>query len=171
MKSELGEREEVKGDSFDPAPLLSCPSSPSSSSGTIDQTITFSSRMKYLSPGLLKEIDNILRPRNAMDIFAYTLPDRIRRVFSALHDEAGKLIRRFKEFYDSISRRYCNDKQMAEQLQYQRDASTELLTCINEMMDYISSMTLTVDSEGFHVLTPLTDSLTAFIDRYDSSTR
>ena len=106
-----------------------------------------------------------------MDIFAYTLPDRIKCVFSALHDELGRQIKLIQEFYISINRGYSSDKYISKQHQYHRDALTELLTCINEMIDYISSISLTLDSDGLNVLTPLTDSLTALIKHYDHNVR
>ena len=146
--------------------------SSSSSGGTYDTTAPFLSTMKHMNPSLLKEIDNILKPRTAMDIFAYTLPDRINHVFLSLHSEVGRLIKQFQEFYSSINTVRQSDKHMAKQHRWHREALMELLTCIKEMMNYVSSVTLMcADAEDNNVLTPLIDLLTAFIKHYDDCAR
>lgn len=161
----------MKRGTFAP-PVIHSEFLPSSSSGRmIGQITTFSCHMKYMSPGLRKQMDDLLKPKTGMDIFAYTLPDRIKCVFSTLHDELARQIKLLQEFCIHINRRYLSDKQMSEQHQFHRDALAELLTCINEMMDYICSITLTLDSDRLNVLTPLTDSLTALIKHCDNNVR
>ena len=172
MKSELEGKDEMKRGTFAP-PVIHSEFLPSSSSGRmIGQITTFSCHMKYMSPGLRKQMDDLLKPKTGMDIFAYTLPDRINHVFLSLHSEVGRLIKQFQEFYSSINTVRQSDKHMAKQHRWHREALMELLTCIKEMMNYVSSVTLMcADAEDNNVLTPLIDLLTAFIKHYDDCAR
>ena len=84
-----------------------------------------------------------------MDIFVYTLPDRIKKVFTTLYMEVDRLLVQFQQFSSYLSRgNSISYKEFDKTHQYHKDFLTELLTCIEDMMDYIDSMTVTVDPEG-----------------------
>ena len=167
MSSEHDTQEERE--SIFPAHLQSLSGS-SSSTEKADSSATSLSGMKCLAPTLLKLVDDILRPRTAMDIFVYTLPDRIKKVFTTLYMEVDRLLVQFQQFSSYLSRgNSISYKEFDKTHQYHKDFLTELLTCIEDMMNYIDSMTVTVDPEGVNILTPLTNLLKALIQHYDET--